>query len=112
MLVMFFIKANRADIQACSLKILEKGKPVARPGRKAEGRLISAGSLAAERVKRSSASDEERGALLDRDPAGKCRPRSRGRTTQGNPLVLLSTARKREIDFRVEIKRFPGRAVQ
>jgi hypothetical protein len=49
--VMFFTKAIRARIQACSLDILEKGKPVARPGRKAQGRLISAGSPVAERVK-------------------------------------------------------------
>jgi hypothetical protein len=37
--------------KACSLFILDKGKPVARPGRKAKGRrIVSAGSLAAERV--------------------------------------------------------------
>ena len=40
MLVVFFTAATYARIQACSLDILEKGKPVARPGRKAEGRLI------------------------------------------------------------------------
>jgi hypothetical protein len=48
---MFSTMAKYARVQACSLTILEKGKPVARPGRKAEGRLISVGSLAAERVK-------------------------------------------------------------
>jgi len=37
--------------EACSLFILEKGKPVARPGRKAKGRSISSfGSLVAVRV--------------------------------------------------------------
>jgi hypothetical protein len=37
--------------EACSLFILDKGKPVVRPGRKAKGRpIVSAGSLAAERV--------------------------------------------------------------
>jgi hypothetical protein len=35
MLVMFSTKAPYARNQACSLDILEKGKPVARPGRKA-----------------------------------------------------------------------------
>jgi hypothetical protein len=36
---------------ACSLFILDKGKPVARPGRKAKGRRIaSGGSLVAERM--------------------------------------------------------------
>jgi hypothetical protein len=37
--------------KACSLLILDKGKPVARPARKAKGRrMISGGSLAAERI--------------------------------------------------------------
>jgi hypothetical protein len=49
--VVFSTKAIDARIQACSLDILEKGKPVARPGRKAKGRRFSAGSLVAERVK-------------------------------------------------------------
>ena len=40
MLVVLSTKANDARIQACSLDILEKGKPAARPGRKAEGRLF------------------------------------------------------------------------
>lgn len=46
---------------ACSLFILDKGKPVARPGRKAKGRrTVSGGSLAAERVMQiASAGDEE-----------------------------------------------------
>ena len=50
MLVMFSTMATYARIQACSLDILEEGKPVARPGRKAKGRLVSDGSLAADRV--------------------------------------------------------------
>jgi hypothetical protein len=38
-------------IKACNLFILDKGKPVARLGRKAKGRrMVSGGSLAAERV--------------------------------------------------------------
>jgi hypothetical protein len=37
---MFSTMAQYARFQACSLDILEKGKPVARPGRKAEGRLV------------------------------------------------------------------------
>jgi pilus assembly protein Flp/PilA len=38
-------------IEACSLFILDKGKPVARPGRKVKGRrIVSGGSLTAERV--------------------------------------------------------------
>ena len=38
-------------IKACNLFILDKGKPVARPGRKAKGRrTVSGGSLAAEGV--------------------------------------------------------------
>jgi len=47
--------------KACSLLILDKGKPVARPARKAKGRrIISGGSLAAERIEViDSASDEE-----------------------------------------------------
>jgi hypothetical protein len=53
MLAMFSTKAFHARIQACSLYILEKGKPVARPGRKAKGRLETAGSPVAERVKTS-----------------------------------------------------------
>ena len=46
--------------KACSLLILDKGKPVARPGRKAKDRRIdSGGSLATERMIRiASASDE------------------------------------------------------
>jgi len=36
--------------KACTSLVLDKGKPVARPGRKAKGRRLSAGSLAAERV--------------------------------------------------------------
>jgi hypothetical protein len=40
MLAMFSTMAQYARVQACSLDILEKGKPVARPGRKAEGRLV------------------------------------------------------------------------
>ena len=43
-------KAGRCANQACSLFILDKGKPVARPGHKAKGRRKAAGSLAAERV--------------------------------------------------------------
>jgi hypothetical protein len=46
--------SNRWDpcvAKACSLFILDKGKPVARPGRKAKGRrIVSGGSLASERV--------------------------------------------------------------
>ena len=39
--------------KACNLLILDKGKPVARPGRKAKGRrIVSVGRLAAERVKK------------------------------------------------------------
>jgi hypothetical protein len=38
MLVMVSTLANYARLQACSLDILDKGKPVARPGRKAKGR--------------------------------------------------------------------------
>ena len=45
-----FQKAGRCANQACSLFILDKGKPVVRPGRKAEGRRETDGSLAAERV--------------------------------------------------------------
>ncbi len=44
--------SNRRDLcvtKACSLFILDKGKPAARPGRKAKGRrIVSGGSLAAE----------------------------------------------------------------
>jgi hypothetical protein len=36
--------------KACTSLILDKGKPVARPGRKAKGRRLVAGSLAAERM--------------------------------------------------------------
>jgi len=45
-----FHKAGRYANQACSLFILDKGKPAVRPGRKAKGRRVAAGSLAAERV--------------------------------------------------------------
>jgi hypothetical protein len=52
---------GRCVTKACSLFILDKGKPVERPGRKAKGRrVVSGGSLAAERVSTVvSARDEE-----------------------------------------------------
>ena len=51
---------GRCAAKACSLLILDKGKPVARPGRKAKDRrIVSGGSLAAERIMLiASASDE------------------------------------------------------
>jgi hypothetical protein len=54
-------RRGRSVAKACSLLILDKGKPVARPGRKAKGRrIVSGGSLAAERMEAfASASDEE-----------------------------------------------------
>ena len=61
-------------IRACNLFILDKGKPVARPGRKAKGRrIVSGGSLAAEGVITIiSASDgEEVLFLLDWGPEGE-----------------------------------------
>lgn len=39
-----------ASSRPASLFILEKGKPVARPGRKVKGQRVTAGSLTAERV--------------------------------------------------------------
>jgi hypothetical protein len=54
-----FQKAGRCVNQACSLFILDKGKPVVRPGRKAKGRRETDGSLAAERVKTIYRRDEE-----------------------------------------------------
>jgi hypothetical protein len=48
--------SDRRDFRvtlACTSLILDKGKPVVRPGRKAKGRwAVSIGSLAAERVKK------------------------------------------------------------
>jgi hypothetical protein len=72
MLVMVSTLANYARLQACSLDILDKGKPVARPGRKAWGRLVSAGGLVAERVKNQSIRQATRteALLLNWHPAG------------------------------------------
>ena len=72
MRVVFSTKAIHARIQACSLNILEKGKPVARPGRKAEGRLLqSAAWLPKGCITKNSAVDEDRGILLNWDPADR-----------------------------------------
>jgi hypothetical protein len=60
--------------EACNLFILDKGKPAARPGRKAKGRrTTSGGSLAAERVKTfASVNDGEEVLVLQhRDPEGE-----------------------------------------
>jgi hypothetical protein len=58
--------------KACSLFILDKGKPVARPGRKAKGRrTVSVGSLATERVMQiTSASGDEGVCCYTWDPEG------------------------------------------
>jgi hypothetical protein len=73
--------------EACSLFILDKGKPVARPGRKAKGRrIVSGGSQAAEGMMCIvSASDDEEVCCYCWDPEGETQAGAGGIPTGASP---------------------------